>query len=436
MEKKQKELNVKKILKIVENLQAPFARGNRRTRFTARDGIQYSLRDECLDLWDTILRDLLVKYNWNKKFSEKYLDLRLQEIINNIIKDGRPQRAYEYFDQLADEYEQYSNEQILNIPLFGIELNEKTIELGNITLKNLNDELTEELIARLSHVISNSSNTDDEKKLHFDQEKELIDKYLRNQVCAILAVNAEPERALEIAETESERALDLLRYAIPAIYSKDKGVIIGLQGEYSRNIRYAQIFSADGDSFSCRITAVGPGYPLELSPQNIEHMKKIGVFALGDLLKKGQLNNFEETLLQGIEWFSRAQTQSEPKNKLLNLITVLETFLTPDGNDPIQKTIAEGTAILLKDDPIRRKKLIRRIKVFYGLRSKLSHGQGKEILDTDIKELLNIAGSLIMILTEQKDRFISKEELINWIEYKKLGGLPEEWDKYKESLGI
>jgi hypothetical protein len=31
MEDKQKELIVKKILKIAENLQAPFARGNRRT---------------------------------------------------------------------------------------------------------------------------------------------------------------------------------------------------------------------------------------------------------------------------------------------------------------------------------------------------------------------------------------------------------------------
>lgn len=436
MDDKQKELIIKKILKIAENLQAPFARGNLRTRFISRDGISYSLTDECLDLWDTILRDLLVKCNWNKKFSEKYVDLRLQELINIIIKEESPQRAYEYFDQLADEYEQYSNEQILNVPLFGIELVENQIELGKITLKKLNDELTEELIEKLSYAISNSSNTDDEKKMHFDLEKGFIDKYLRNQVCATLTVNAEPERALEIAETESQRALDLLRYAIPAIYSQDKGVIIGLQGEYSRNIRYAQIFSADGCSFSCRITVVGPDYPLELSPQNIEHMKKIGVFKLGELLKKEQLSKFEEALLQGIEWFSRAQTQSEPKNKLLNLITVLETFLTPKGNDPIQKTIAEGIAILLEDDPIPRKKLIKRIKVFYGFRSKLSHGQGKEILNTDIKELLNIAGSLIMILTEQKDRFISKEELINWIEYKKLGGLPEEWDKYKEFFGI
>jgi hypothetical protein len=436
MEKQQKESIIKDIVKIAENLQDPFTRGNRRSRFVSRDGIAYSLTDEYLDLWDDILKELLIKHNWNMKFSEKYVDSKLQEIINNLTNDKYPQRVHEYFDQLENEYEQYSKEQVIYIPLFGIELDEALIELGNITLEKLSDKRTDELIERLCRVILSSSNTDEEKKMHFDHEKKLIDEYLRNRVCAVIALTAEPDRALEIAETETQRTLDLLRYAIPAIYSPDKKVIIGLQGKYSRQIRYAQIFSADGESFSCRIASVGPLFPLELSIQNLKHMKKIGVFVLGDILKKEKASKFEETLLQGIEWFSRAQIQSEPKNKLLNLMTVLETFLTPNGNDPIQKTIAEGTAILLKDDPISRKKLIRRIKVFYGLRSKLSHGQGKEILDADVRELLNITGSLIMILTEQKDHFASKEELRNWIEYKKLGGLPEEWDKYKESLGI
>ena len=435
MDEKQKELIIKKIVNISENLQDPLACRNRRRRFISRDGISYCLTDRFLDFWDDILRDLLIKHKWNTKFSEKYVDSKLQEIISNLIRDRSPQKAHEYLDQLEKEYEHYSIEQVLRIPLFGIELDERLIELGNVTFKKLNDERTEELIVMLNQAISNSSNTDEEKKMHFDFEKELINEYLRDRVCAEISLLAEPDRALEIAETEAQRALDLLRYAIPAIYSSDKKVTIGLQGEYSSQTRYAQIFSADGQSFSCTITSVGPLFPLELSTQNLEHMEKIGVFTLGDILKKEQLSKFEETLLQGIEWFSRAQTQSEPKNKLLNLITVLETFLTPRGTDPIQKTISEGVAILLKDDAIQRKSLMKRVKQFYGLRSKLSHGHSKEILDADIRLLLNIVGSLIMILIEERDHFASKEDLINWIEYKKLGGLPENWNKYNEFLG-
>jgi hypothetical protein len=434
MHREQRESFVKRIVKIAENARDPRAHEKKRSRFISREGTAFRLTGECLDLWDDILEDLLIKNDWNKKFSEKYVDSKLQEIISKIIKDENSQKAFEYFDQLTNEYDQFSKEHILHIPLFGIELNEGSIKIGNLNLKKMDDKNTDELVSRLEHAISKTSNTDEEKQMYFEQEKEDVNKFLRNKVCAVITVTAEPERALEIAEAEAQRTIDLLRYAIPAIYSGDKRVIIGLQGEYSWQTRYVPIIAVDGSGFNSIDKVVGPLYPLELSTTNLKCMRKIGVFSLGELLEKGHLNNFEETLLLGIEWFSRSQTQPELKNKLLNLITVLETFLTPGSNDPIQKSIQEGIAILLENDVLRRKRLMKRVKTFYGLRSKLSHGHGKAILDADVKELSNITGSLIMTLVELKDQFESKEELINWLEYRKLGGSPEKWSEYKESL--
>lgn len=193
---------------------------------------------------------------------------------------------------------------------------------------------------KLANTISKTSNTESEKQTNLDFEKENINKYIKNKVCSIVTVNAEPERALEIAETESQRAIDLLRYAIPAIYSPDKRVMIGLQGEYSWQSRYTPIIALDGSNFRTSNKVVGPLFKLELSAANLEIMRKLGIFALGDLLAKEKLNNFEQKLFLGIEWFSRYQIQSELKNKLLNHITVLETFLTPTGDDPIQRSIA------------------------------------------------------------------------------------------------
>lgn len=298
----------------------------------------------------------------------------------------------------------------------------------------MDDISTDELISRLELVLSKTLNTDSEKLMFLEQERARINKFLRNNVCSIITLTAEPQRALEIAESETERTIDLLRYAIPAIYSPDNRVMIGLQGEYSWQTRYVPIIAVDGSAFNCKGNVVGPLFSLELSTTNIEHMRKIGVFALGEILEKRQLNNFEETLLQGIEWFSRSQTQSILKNKLLNLITVLETFLTPGGGDPIQKSIAEGVSILVEDDVHDRKKLLKKMKNFYKLRSSLSHGHGEDILDIDVRELTTIAGKLIAILLKLKDQFESKQDLINWIEYRKLGGLPENWNEYKEWL--
>jgi len=362
MRNEQNDSLVKKLVKIAENTSDPLVRGTKRNMFISRGGIAYSLNNGFLDLWNNILTDLLIKYDWNKKFSEKYVDAKLQEIIVKIIKDGNSQKAFDYFDQLLNEYEKYSKDYTVYLPLFGIELDQKTVKLGNIILKKIDDNRTDELVSILRQVISKTSNTDDEKQMFFEQEKENIIKFLKNKVCAVITLNAEPDRALEIAETETRRTIDLLRYAIPAIYSTNKRVTIGLQGEYSWQTRYVPIIASDGNSFHCKDKVVGPLFPLELSTINVEQMKKIGVFTLGDLLEKKQLNNFEETLLQGIEWFSRSQTQLELKNKLLNLITVLETFLTPGGNDPIQTSIAEGLAILLEDDILRKKILMKKIK--------------------------------------------------------------------------
>jgi len=83
---------------------------------------------------------------------------------------------------------------------------------------------------------------------------------------------------------------------------------------------------------------------------------------------------------------------------------------------------------------LARKSLIKKIKKLYTQRSKISHGYNKEILDIDVKELSIIAGSLIMTLIGLKDQFESKQELINWIEFKRLGGLSENWIQYKESI--
>lgn len=259
---------------------------------------------------------------------------------------------------------------------------------------------------------------------------------MRNRTCALYEVGAEPGRALELAEKETLRVIDVLRYANAALYSADKRVVIGLQGEHSRQFRYVPIISAIDDNFNIRGQVVGPLYPLELSPQNIDHMRKIGIFALGDILEKEEPNEFEKTLLLSIEWFSRSQTQLELKNKLLNLITSMETFLTPGGNDPIQKSISEGVVLLLEDNPIKRKELKEKLTTFYRHRSTLTHGRGKEILDSDVRELTQIAGSLIMVLIKMKAQyqFESRDDLLNWVEFRKLGGLPENWREYKEIL--
>ena len=67
-----------------------------------------------------------------------------------------------------------------------------------------------------------------------------------------------------------------------------------------------------------------------------------------------------------------------------------------------------------------RKVLKKRVQDLYSLRSAVSHGGRKEILESDVKELNKIVRMLIMIMIKRKDEFKSQKELLSWIEEQKL----------------
>lgn len=97
MHEEQKKSFAGRLSEIAKNVDTSHARGRKRTRVIASGTVAISLTDERLDLWDNILEELLVKYYWNKKFSEKYISSRLDEIIFKIVTDRNSEKAFEYF---------------------------------------------------------------------------------------------------------------------------------------------------------------------------------------------------------------------------------------------------------------------------------------------------------------------------------------------------
>ena len=108
-------------------------------------------------------------------------------------------------------------------------------------------------------------------------------------------------------------------------------------------------------------------------------------------------------------------------NSFINLITCLESYFTPKDGNPIGTAIAEAIALILGNNFESRKKIKNRIKQFYGKRSGISHGGGKVILDSEHDELIMYAHRSTMWLINNKTKFNSTNELLSWIEEKKLG---------------
>ena len=75
---------------------------------------------------------------------------------------------------------------------------------------------------------------------------------------------------------------------------------------------------------------------------------------------------------------------------------------------------------MLGDNLEKRRHLKKRMKELYGNRSGLSHGGSKEILESDLLHLQDVAGKLLVWAIKQVDNFKSHQELFDWIEEKKF----------------
>lgn len=413
-----------KIIAISQKAQKPDKQGKRRTKVISSEGVVFALLDEIVDEYNTLAKGLLRKNNWSEKFSEKYIEKSLHSIIARVIQSNEKQKdANDLLKNLINDLVNYNQEWIVLVPLSGLVMQLDSIQLGKVTLYTITKERAEELLAKIETIILSTRHTDEEKQQIIQMQREHLLRGIQNNVCAEFRVIAEPGRARERAEEETRRVLDILRYSIPSLYPDNYRVSVSLMGETTRTSRWIPIISSDSKSFNWNSQVVGPLVPFELRDGNIKRMEETGAFKLSDILAKPekQLTDFEKTLLRTLHWFSSSLTQPEIENQLLNMITCLETLLTPRDGNPIGTAIAEGVAILIRTGVENRKILKKKVQEIYRLRSAVSHGGKKEIFESDVKELREISRTLIMTMIKRKDEFKSQKELLNWIEEQKFG---------------
>ncbi|MGB8348365.1 MAG: hypothetical protein WCD86_26015, partial [Ktedonobacteraceae bacterium] len=94
------------------------------------------------------------------------------------------------------------------------------------------------------------------------------------------------------------------------------------------------------------------------------------------------------------------------------------TLISPS----LANQVAEGVARLLTTELQNRVALKQRIKDLYGMRSGLSHGGQKAILEADLADLRSIVKELIFQMIARKDEFSTHEALLKWLDERRLAG--------------
>lgn len=417
MNQQTKDTLLKKINKLIE--QTPLEENTKAQKWFWRENVSFTLPNE---QYIEICKILLQKEGWSEKYSERYVDSKLQKLLVDIVKINDYGNTIELFDEFVLEYENYSDEQIVYVPLDGIQMSMDELRLGKVIFKKMTDNVINVLKSKFESIIDSLKTTDNNKEYEKKQQSIWMDR-MNGRVSAEFHVIAEPIRAIERAEEETCRVLDLLKYAIPSIYNPLMNIAIGLQGEVSYAVRATPSIARDENDYHWESANVGSLHLFDLSPKTIVQMEGIGVFKISELLRKfeNELSDFEKTLLRSLHWYASAQTQSELENKLLNLITCIEVLLTPRDSTPNGTFIAENIVILLIKDIEKRMFWKERILYIYKLRNAVSHGGEKGILESDVYQLQFITHKLINYMIDHKEEFDSRKALFDLLELKRLG---------------
>lgn len=424
MDNRDKERIVRTLVDIIVHASPAGAKAERRHRGIGLEHVSFCLLDDCADRYDELVTTTLRKRGWADKYSEKYLEGAFDQIIAGALAEGTVEGVGNSVDQLVAAYEAYSQERVVCVPLTGLRLPIGNVPIGRVVLKEMAGDVLQALESVLERIVAQKPSPEDVKPAILQHHREVLHT-LKGKVCAEFHIVAEPQRALELAEHETRRVVELLRYAIPALDEYRLHPQVGLEGEaLTRAIRTAVVMSSEGTEYSYRQGLAGPYASLELNDANLEVMRRIGVFDVSELLQKPkcQLTDIERGIIRGVHWMADAVCQPQPENALLSLITCLETYLTREGHDPISSSVAEGVAIALGRDLESRKKLKRKVKEFYRKRSTISHGGDSAVLKLELDALSEIVGSMTMWMIRHHNQWATRVQLLEWIEDQKLAG--------------
>jgi hypothetical protein len=312
-------------------------------------------------------------------------------------------------DYIADLCRKYVDNYEIWIPIPGISV-ESDFNIGKIILKPIHKETIDQWFADWNEKT---------KTEHIAWTR----RELQGYAAATIQLNAEPKRASEIAFNESEKAISLLRIFTPENLSPNMLSFCSLSG--NGNLERRKYFVVKNEKMISLTDGFADRnhYDLMVFSDEITSMiSKMGLSILGDILRKEDLNEFQDKVLASLFLYSRNSLAKEISDKLVYILVFLESILLKDSNEPIMQNIGDRMAYLI-GAPEERKEIVQNTKDIYGLRSSyIHHGEYINYNDrTKIKLFMQNAWKVKQFLIHNIYNFKNTKEFMDYIDRIKYG---------------
>ena len=296
---------------------------------------------------------------------------------------------------------------------------ENDLRFGNVVFKTITEEIIDRMVEDMQ---SSKEGREAEYAAQLDVRLGRQRADLQGLAAATMKVQAESQRAYEVALRESERAVAVLGvYQVAATTTPEVASYCTLLGR--ENVEW--IKHLEMEDYRVRlISDRNVGKPvLHWHLSNDDIRKYIGTFGFDQvnrLLASKNRTKFQETLLDALLLYSRSTREKDLAGKLVYTLVAMESVLLGNDTEPIQQNVGERMALINASTVEERQRIIRNLKAAYALRSRfIHHGHTIEERET-VWQFMISAWALFTTLAKFSQRFETKEELIDHLEAMKL----------------
>jgi hypothetical protein len=393
-------------------------------------GPSFGLVNEGSDAFDRFIEDLSSDSTLRGKVSTQTLEKSLEKLLRTFrpnpgAPDGELDEAIEAeLIALRSSIQKWTSLAPIDFLIFE-DIPELTI--GKVVFRpttSIYERSLNEFNARIDRVEGYSVEQNQQMKQTI---KEYFDQtILPTPVCAEVTVEAESSRVQQLADSEIDASLNLLRCYTHLLFDRKLRVRMGLRGENMYIMRPIVGFSESDSSWVFNFQSIGILHPFKLSKDVLELLKeKYSLGILSQTLAKWDLDRskLEQAVVTSIRWLGRSVMAPDLPEKVLNLAAASERLLTGDNEDKseIAERFARRLAFLIREKPEDRLNLSIRARELYKVRNKVIHAGKTEVNESDVKEMEILTMQALIKMAQHLGEWTKHEQFSRWVESKSYG---------------
>lgn len=355
------------------------------TIFISEDNKKYGFNEENYILFKSLIENILSTEYFQNKVSFEFIERNTFDWVIEIHKSKVERNSV--LDYLKNLHSENINEYQFYFPVLNLEI-EKSFKIGNVEFTYFTKEYFDNLF------------NDFQKKAEPMTEKEFEEIFLKEykgQVLAKISVKSEQDVAETFAQTDAALAVDVLKlYGLTSIIPEKRTMFdLNYRLNYQIKSNYLSEEVGKKDSLSISLKINNP--PFEVTNDQLVFANNNGLQSFSNFITLKKNDEMYNLIIQGIGLLASSLSNWNLHLRVINLITILESFLLKDeeSND-MERKVKARLAKIIADDFQEKEKLKILFTNIYQIRHKMVHKAIKLPINTE--ELMTAQLTIINLL--------------------------------------